>query len=122
MAGFVYFIPQVAPQAARDLVAERLGQHPARREVGAGPGGGRGALFAQTAEDAVFEPGQVWREAGSAVRFARVGAPGPEDLVRARTLGSYAPILGDGAPWLVPTAITWDEQGRPVSPLPKVRT
>jgi len=129
MAGFLYFVPDVTAFTRAD--AARVGLAYAfdtdtisKTEIthGGGPAGPAGLIlwpgaaprvaYDAQAQEWTKEPeGRFW------VGMEKASPPSPEDLQRDGAVGRYAPDLGDGRSWLLPTAMLVDGS----CPLPKVR-
>jgi len=128
---FTYFVESTrdaAEVAAGPLAYAFDGDPPQTRGCDRGPGGKPGVTLAHpTREETGYFPDcQDWQpipgEEGLWIGHDKAKLPGPADLAREVQTGRYTVPLGDGRRWLVPTALTPDEAGKPgESPLPKVR-
>ena len=121
MAGFTYYVPELAGVNAEELVAglpEMLRavfrEHtPAFRGCDAGPDGGKGQCVKATGKGNGYRPAeQEWLDTGDGywLGWEKDAKPGPEDLQRPARLQGYDVVLKDGNTWHVP-AVTFLERG-----------
>lgn len=130
MAGFLYFIPSASPPSdpmintsgLADMISALNCTHGACAN---GPGDRRGYIVTtgKGAPRCRYEPeSQTWAkhdEYGVYVGIWNDDPPKPEDVARPVLLGNYAPELGDGNAWRVPTIM--DENGDSDALLPCTR-
>lgn len=128
MSGFLYYLPNHSSDTIKheQLVAAGLGyafENPGSKQCaplhGAAPGGSGGAI--------VFDPARVERHAyrpesqtwvqneidGFWVGMWNDDKPGPQDLLRTKTLSGELVTLADEQQWLIPYGRRWSERDDP---------
>jgi hypothetical protein len=115
--GFVYFVPGVhGGGVTRETLAEHgieyaIEGQPESTDVTGGPGGGNGAVVADSRTPVegrgYYADRQTWRQIPGSeawVGWETDSPPEPDDLVRHKVLPGHEVTLGDGNPWQIPIA------------------